>query len=699
MNRLFSPLHDSVTPDGYLSSSLKKQSEHSAEGVVTIESVPQRFLGFDNLENTYFNIKSSLAQIGLDGKQLEIDADPTKGLILVRVLFTAYGKYAEKMLNLLDRGTYVGKMFCADSRRRVLTTYYLERMLNQTDREGNPLLKLGCDNGRNTEFAVIDGRLIAWIYFKKGILNYKEEIGGFIPFLHLALKEGLSVRKFLKLYRIFKDNELRIPCDRNILLLESAPLHIRTVFGRVASDLLPFGLHHTSADILQPDTENSGEIYEFFGYGSRELERVPLEFYTIEPYREHVFFDYRDLLKENLENPKTLTDVFKTVPPNKDKAAIFIVKGSQIQTLSSEDWITSPLSDYRELNDHLYSDKNSSYIESYIKQQPCYPFLEAMEKGLITSQGVLMTKYFPSTLLKGMLLSHYVRPSLMQIYFNIPSCTHDHYFSQRDRSLLSDLYTFGIPVFWVNTEENQILRYVKRTGKQTGMFVPIERCEEFKQATFFGVYGSNLSSMNSENELRKLFSKLLETKSSFHHPLFNETTPLALVTGGGPGAMEIGNKVARELNILSCGNIIELEDKSPVAPQPSNRFIDARMSYRLDNLIERQEHFYLDFPIFVMGGIGTDFEFSLEEVSLKVGRRHYAPILLLGSKDYWKSKITSRYLCNIKNGMIKGSEWISNCFFCVENAEEAFEVYEKFFKDLLPIGPHGPVYKNGFVKI
>ena len=43
------------------------------------------------------------------------------------------------------------------------------------------------------------------------------------------------------------------------------------------------------------------------------------------------------------------------------------------------------------------------------------------------------------------------------------------------------------------------------------------------------------------------------------------------------------------------------------------------MTYRLDRLVERQAEFYLDIPIFVPGGIGMDFEYTLEEVRRKTG--------------------------------------------------------------------------------
>ena len=120
------------------------------------------------------------------------------------------------------------------------------------------------------------------------------------------------------------------------------------------------------------------------------------------------------------------------------------------------------------------------------------------------------------------------------------------------------------------------------------------------------------------------------------------------------------------------------------------------MTYRSDRLVERQAEFHLDFPILVQGGIGTDFEYCLEEVRRKIGVGSVTPVLLLGEKEYWKQKVSYRFECNMKAGTILGSEWISNTFYCVRNAEEALRVYRDFFQGNLKIGKNGPVYNNGF---
>jgi len=114
----------------------------------------------------------------------------------------------------------------------------------------------------------------------------------------------------------------------------------------------------------------------------------------------------------------------------------------------------------------------------------------------------------------------------------------------------------------------------------------------------------------------KLLKKIKETRNDFDHPLLNKNTPIALLTGGGPGAMEVGNRAAKKIDILSCANIVDFRQKEKIInEQKQNHFIDAKMTYSLDRLVERQAEFHLDFPIFLPGGIGMDFEYSLEEVT------------------------------------------------------------------------------------
>ncbi len=692
--------YDLVTPDGAITN-ITHIDAKTAEAVVFIEKISPAFVGFRiPKEHVLFNIKSTLAQVGLDGIGLAFELNEKSHSAQVKVLLKALGPFAAELLQHLHLGTFIGKLFAADERRRVRDPDYLSRMFGRSDRFGSPLLSLGGLQGSNDLILdKVDGRTIAYLTLQNGKVAYEQSLYGFLPTLGKALRANMHTRELVGLHQEWKPFAPRNVEEDDILLVRTLPLHIRTVFGRVVSELLSPGFHHTSAAILQPDTSASGDIYELYGHSKRELTDIPLEFYTLEPYREYVFFSDRDQLQECLEDNTSLFKAFATAPqPMEHRAAVFIVKGEQMLNLKPDDWICRETRQH-EFPGSAHSTRQALMVERYIEQQPSYPFLKSIDAGWITSQGILLTRYFPSPLMKRMLLSDQVQRCLKGIYFQYPSQSHQSFFSAEDRALLHDLENFGIPVYWVDEATGNILHYTQKPDQDSGMFVPQQHVEAFLKSTVFGIYGSNLLEGNFEDELRRLLQGVIDMRSEVNHPLLHAGTPLALVTGGGPGAMEVGNRVAKELNILSCANIVDFRQKdiSVVNEQKQNPFIQAKMTYRLDKLVERQAEFNLDFPILLTGGIGTDFEYCLEEVRRKVGAVPSHPILMFGEPEYWRSKITSRFKCNLANGTIKGSEWISNCFYCVRNAEQGIKVYRDYFEGKLAIGKLAPMHPEGFV--
>ncbi len=691
--------YDLVTPDGIVTDYTRINGAE-AEITVFIDHISPHFVGFEiPIEDIFFNIKSTVAQLGIDGVGTEYELNKERGCAQVKVHLHAYGPVAIKMLDYIQVGAFIGKLFAADERRRVRDPHYLSRMFGRADRLGRPLLSLGGMHGSDDLILdKIDGRTIAYLSLKPGRVVYDESIYGFLPTIGKGLITHKKIRDLLPLHQHLDPHQPRNVQEEDLLLVQTLPLHVRTVFARVVPSLLSPGFNHTSASVLEPDTTASGDVYELFGESKRELTDIPLEFYTLEPYREYVFFSDRDQLQACLDDGDPLFDAFKTAPePKEERCATFVVKGEQLLDLKPQDWISRE-THFHDFPGLIQGTRQALMVERYIEQQPSYPFLKAISYGKITSQGVLLTRYFPSPLMKRHLLGDQVQKGLKGIYFQYPSRSSDEFFSAEDRALLHDLEKFAIPVFWVDQISQKILQFTQKEDRDSGMFVPINQVDTFYKATLFGIYGSNLLEGNFEVELKKLLQGLLRLREESDHPLLAPKVPLALVTGGGPGAMEVGNRVAKELEILSCANIIDFAPKegSVINEQRQNPYIDAKMTYRLDKLVERQAEFNLDFPIFLMGGIGTDFEFCLEEVRRKVGAVDPTPILLFGEVDYWKEKITHRFQSNMRSGTIKGSEWLSNCFYCIQNAEQGLRVYRHFFGGTLPIGPDGPIYPEGF---
>lgn len=149
---------------------------------------------------------------------------------------------------------------------------------------------------------MVDDRLVVSLPTLPGVVRYDSDIYGLLPLIQKSLSNPkLSIRHFLALYQQIVEGQ-HVPCGNHILLIKTEPLHIRTVFARVVNQLLPQGLSHTSANILEPTTRESGDIFEFFGNPSAQIERIPLEFFTIEPYKEHSYFCNRDLLQTTLQS-------------------------------------------------------------------------------------------------------------------------------------------------------------------------------------------------------------------------------------------------------------------------------------------------------------------------------------------------------------------------------------------------------------
>lgn len=698
---LFPTHYDLVTPDGLLTK-IHRTASDQMEAELFIQNISPAFVGFHtDKEHLCFNLKSTLAQLGLNATMDECTLDKTNAAATMHIHLQAYGKIAIALLDHLIEGAYIGKLFAADPRRKVRDPDYLMRMFGRTDRQGRPLLSLGGPHGKDELLLEkIEGRTIAFLQLQEGTLSYDANaIFGLLPTIGKALTHtSFRLRTLIQLDQTWLPLAPRKVSKQEMLLVRTTPLHVRTAFGKVVSALLPPGVKHTTADVLEPDTTASGDVYELYGDSNQEISVIPIEFYTLEPHREHVFFSDRDQLQSCLENPRSLFNAFASAPlPLSQRCSVFVVKGEQLLKLQQEDWISRKThkSDFPGL---FYPAQQALLAKHYIEQQSEYPFLKSIEDGLISSQGILLSRFFPSPLMKQLLLSDLVQKCLKGLYFQYPSMTYGNFFSHEDRSMLLDLAKFGIPVYWVDETAGTVLQYISKPGKDSGMFVPEPLIDTFAKSTAFGIYGSTLLHGNFEEELIAMLQGILAMRADYNHPLLNPDTPIALVTGGGPGLMEVGNRAAKRVGILSCANIVDFRNSNNlnIKEQKQNPYIEAKMTYRLDKLVERQSEFNLDFPIILTGGYGTDFEQSLEEVRRKVGSTPPNPVLLFGHPEYWRQKITTRFRCNQESKTITGSEWVSNCFYAVSNAEQGLKVYRQFFSNTLSIGPNFPPYPDGF---
>lgn len=669
---------DLVTPDGCIQSILSSDL-NSLRVLMRIEGIAPDFCGFadqyhDILKHQHlqFNIKSTLAQIGLDGLLHEYVIDRENYAVDFVVHITAYGEYAQKLLSLLDVGCYIGRLFCSLPDRLVRTDYYVKRILNNNDWYGNPLLAIGNpDLHESLEFQTINNRVVAKLPLLPVVVRYKESIVGFFSTLIQALKKQVSVRHLLPLHQEVID-EVRKASDQDILLVMTQPLCIQSMFAKVAKDCLPKGYAHTSANIIEPTTLYSGNIYELFGEHEEEITDIPLEFYMLQPHKEHVSLSDRNRLGAFLNQENYLFNHFEDIvcEPDNVNASTIIHKGSQFE--DSVKW-----------NKTIRGKDKGTENYSEIK------LLDMIEKDQIKSEGVLFTRYFPSYLIKPLLLNPKVLFYIKSIYF-AQSKPFDSFFSIQDRSMMVDLWMCDVPVYWVHFQNKRILKYVQKPSHSSGLFLPENMHSQYLNSALVGVYGSTVIEYYNHTELNDL---LIGVHNIIKNQTKTDHSAISIVTGGGPGMMQSGNNIAKQLEVPSCAHLVEFKNKES---KKINAYIDGFMTYRLDELIKRQSNFNLDICLFFPGGVGTDAELAIEMVNRKAGAGPPSPMLLFGPVGYWENKVNALYTENLNIGTLKGIEWISNSIFIVRSTKEALFILEKYYTDELLIGKDHPYPKDGY---
>ena len=146
-------------------------------------------------------------------------------------------------------------------------------------------------------------------------------------------------------------------------------------------------------------------------------------------------------------------------------------------------------------------------------------------------------------------------------------------------------------------------------------------------------------------------------------------TPIYVVTGGGPGIMEAGNRGAHEAGGKSIGlNIVLPHEQAP------NDYITPELCFQFHYFGLRKMHFLMRSIALVCfpGGFGTLDELFEVMTLVQTGKCRKRPILLFG-RDFWSRLIDFDLL--IDTGMINPGD--VDLFHYVESAEEAWTLLER----------------------
>ncbi|MBI4923133.1 MAG: LOG family protein [Devosia nanyangense] len=148
-----------------------------------------------------------------------------------------------------------------------------------------------------------------------------------------------------------------------------------------------------------------------------------------------------------------------------------------------------------------------------------------------------------------------------------------------------------------------------------------------------------------------------------------------VVTGGGPGVMEAGNRGAADVGAPSIGfNVVLPHEQAP------NQFITPELTFNFHYFATRKIHFLLRaravaiFP----GGFGTLDEFFETLTLIQTGRMDRIPLLLFGI-EFWRKVINFEAL--VDAGTISPDD--PSLFTVVDSAEEGWDVVRQAYN--LPV--------------
>jgi uncharacterized protein (TIGR00730 family) len=173
------------------------------------------------------------------------------------------------------------------------------------------------------------------------------------------------------------------------------------------------------------------------------------------------------------------------------------------------------------------------------------------------------------------------------------------------------------------------------------------------------------------------FGALVTERSRAH------ATPIYVVTGGGPGIMEAGNRGAHDVGGKSIGlNIVLPHEQAP------NPYITPELCFQFHYFALRKMHFVMRSIALVCfpGGFGTLDELFETLTLIQTGKSRKRPILLFG-QAFWQRLIDFDYL--VETGMISVGDLA--LFSFVETAEQAWQVLAAHYDFDAPGGLQEPV--------
>ena len=176
----------------------------------------------------------------------------------------------------------------------------------------------------------------------------------------------------------------------------------------------------------------------------------------------------------------------------------------------------------------------------------------------------------------------------------------------------------------------------------------------------------NLEANSKYYEEARAFARLCsEHSAASYHREF------VVVTGGGPGVMEAGNRGATDVGAPSIGlNIVLPHEQAP------NPYVTPDLCFNFHYFAIRKMHFIMRAKAVAVfpGGFGTMDELFETLTLIQTGRMERVPIILFG-EEFWRRAIDLDYLA--EQGTISPGD--QDIIDFVDSAEEAWDIIKRFY--------------------
>ncbi len=269
----------------------------------------------------------------------------------------------------------------------------------------------------------------------------------------------------------------------------------------------------------------------------------------------------------------------------------------------------------------------------------------------------LVVDYLPNLFEHIEILARLTRVKLRRLVFRKASRLNPFFLSTDAHARLETYHQLGIDVCWLNENLGDLFVHVYK--KEHGFFVREEEARRFQTSTILAFYGSAVS---MEDGNARAIRDLVIRMVGFFGP------NVALLTGGGGGAMGLANAAAHEKNCLTGASFLELE------AQPPNTGVDFFNTFTENSRHNRQKWFQVaDFCIFGMGGVGTLEETGIELCNLKLGIRPRVPYVFFHD-SFWHD-LQSQFQAMIREK--RAPAWMADYVMFSGKVDEVINFYRR----------------------